>query len=205
MYENIVLGYSGHAFVVIDAALLCKQKVIGYSDFQKATINPYNLPYLGFEKDPAFDKWSEGKGFILGIGDNNIRDQAADLILQKNEILTTVIHPSSIIANNVQVGKGVFISSGAMINPLVELSTAVIINTGSIVEHECKIGKSSHIGPGAVLSGNVTVGEKTFVGANAVIKQGVKIGNNVTIGAGTVVLTDISDGAKIVGNPGYSI
>ncbi|MNE88595.1 putative acetyltransferase EpsM [compost metagenome] len=86
-------------------------------------------------------------------------------------------------------------------NPFTEIGKGVIINSGAVIEHECKVEDFCHIAPGATLLGNVQVGAYSFVGGNAVVKQGVKIGSNVIVGAGAVVLNDIPDNSVVAGNP----
>jgi len=205
MNKQIIIGYSGHAYVVLDAAIKAGLHVIGYTEKKQQVNNPFNLNYIGFEKNKSFREWNSGFKFILGIGDNNIRDSVADLINRKEEKLLSVIHPSAEVALQVEIGNGTFIAAGATINTLAKIGTAVIINTGAIVEHECIIGKSSHIGPGAVLAGNVKIGSRSFIGANAVIKEGITIGDDVIIGAGSVVLKDVENEETVVGNPGRSL
>lgn len=205
MGKQVIIGYSGHAYVVLDAAQKAGLQVIGYAEKEGRTQNPFELEYLGFEGDEDFEGWEKGYGFILGIGNNRIREKVAKLVVSKKKKLESVIHPSADIGSKVEIGEGTFVASGAMISPFVNIGKAVIINTGSLVEHECEIGCYSHIAPGAVLAGNVKVGERSFIGANAVIKEGVEIGNHVIIGAGTVVLNDIPDESKVVGNPGRFI
>lgn len=202
MGKQVIIGYSGHSYVVIDAAEKAGLNVEAYTEKEELTHNPFKLGYFGFENDENFDGWKKGNEFILGIGDNRIRDRVTELIATKKEILRSVIHPSANIGSQVEIDAGTFIAAGAMINPLVEIGKSVIINTGAIVEHECQIGNSVHIAPGAVLAGNVKVGDRSFVGANAVIKEGVEIGKNVIIGAGTVVLNNVQSESKVVGNPG---
>lgn len=198
----ILVGYSGHGIVVAEAALLAGIKLKGYTEIDKAGHNPFDLDYLGFEMDSDFTEWASERDYILGIGDNRIRQKAGNFICSKQKQILNVIHPSASISETRKMGMGNFISKNASINSLVTLDDFCIINTGAIIEHECSIGKSVHIAPGAVLAGNVTIGEFSFIGANAVIKQGVSVGKNVIVGAGTVVLKDIPDDQKVVGNPG---
>jgi len=202
MGRRVIIGYSGHAYVVLDAAEKAGLQVEAYAENKEQTYNPFKLKYLGFEGDINFDGWNEDNEFILGIGNNRIREKVTGLIASKKEKLISVIHPSANIGSYVEIGTGTFVASGAMINSLVRIGTAVIINTGAIVEHECQIGNNTHIAPGAVLAGNVKVGDRAFVGANAVIKEGVEIGNDVIIGAGTVVLNNVQSEQTVVGNPG---
>lgn len=205
MPKQVIIGYSGHSYVVLDAAREAGLNVVAYTENKELSLNPYELEYLGLETDENCKAWEKKFEFILGIGDNRVREKVTELIISKNESIRSVIHPSATIGSIVDIGAGTFIAAGALINPLVKTGKSVIINTGAIVEHECQIGDYVHIAPSAVLAGNVNVGNRSFVGANAVIKEGVTIGKDVIIGAGTVVLKDVESNCKVVGNPGRVI
>lgn len=197
----VLIGYSGHGYVIAEAAKLLQYELTHYCDKVEVAANPYNLAYLGFEADDNFIGWKNFNSYILGLGNNVLRSKAGELVLSKQCLLPVIIHPAASIAGNAVIGKGAFIARNAAVNPLAMVGDFAIINTGAIIEHECIVGKGTHIAPGAVLAGNVTVGSHTFIGANSVIKQGIKIGNNVIIGAGSVVLKDIENGTKLAGNP----
>jgi len=200
--DLILIGYSGHAFVVVETALENGLEIVGYSDKEKSeSEDPYDLLYLGFENDIDFIGWSKKYSFLLGIGDNVLRQKIANLIESKGKSIHTLIHSSASVSKMATIGSGTFINKNVSVNTLVHIGKNVILNTGCIVEHECVLADAVHIAPGAVLAGNVIIGERTFVGANAVIKQGVVIGKDVIIGAGSVVITNIPDGRKVVGNP----
>ena len=203
--EVVLVGYSGHGYVVADATIASNMNLKYYTDKKQITKNHFDLAYLGFEGDLDYKFWEKDYDYILGIGDNLIRRRTADLLISKGLYLLNVVHPSASISHKVQYGIGNFISRNVAVNALVEIGNVCILNTGCIIEHECLIGNGVHIAPGAVLAGNVEIGDNTFVGANSVIKQGVKIGVNVIIGAGSVILNDIADNSKIVGNPGKEI
>lgn len=201
----ILIGYSGHAFVVAETALENGLEIIGYSDKEKSDSDPYNLSYLGFENDIDFIGWSKNASFLLGIGDNALRQKIANLIESKGKSINTLIHSTASVSKMATIGSGTFINKNVSVNALVQIGKNVILNTGCIVEHECVLADAVHIAPGAVLAGNVIIGKRTFVGANAVIKQGVVVGKDVIIGAGSVIINNISDGSKVAGNPGRII
>ncbi|GGF08063.1 acetyltransferase [Flavobacterium limi] len=204
--EVILVGYSGHAFVVAETVLENGFSIVGYSDKEESNSNPYNLTYLGFENESDFIGWTSSEiRFVLGIGDNKLRQNIAKLIEEKGKLTQTIIHKTAQISNNAIIGSGTFINKNVTVNSLVKVGNNVILNTGCIIEHECNLLDAVHIAPGAVLAGNVKVGERSFVGANAVVKQGIIIGKDVVIGAGAVVITNIPDGKKVVGNPGKII
>ncbi|SEE62506.1 acetyltransferase [Polaribacter dokdonensis] len=199
--EIVLVGYSGHGYVVAEAAMSCNMNIKYYSDINKSNNNPYKLKYLGFEKSPSFKGWNKMFSFALGLGDNKLRIDCFNFIKLKGFEIINVKHESASVSNDVCLGTGNFISRNASINSLAVIKDCCIINTGAIIEHECIINKGAHIGPGAVLAGNVEVGVGSFVGGNAFIKQGVKIGRNTIVGAGSVVLKDVPDNVVVYGNP----
>lgn len=203
MLENkiIIIGYSGHGKVVADAALDNGLNIIGYAEQKIIENNPFNLKYLGCEKEETFIGWQLDVDFLIGIGDNSVREKVFKTIIKRGREVKTLKSTTSIISKYSTIGNGTFVSNNVTINANSIIGMNVILNTGCIIEHECNIENSVHVAPGAVLAGNVTIGERSFIGANAVIKQGVVIGKGVIIGAGTVVLQDIPDNMKIVGNP----
>ena len=201
MKEDIVIiGYSGHAYVVCDIIAKSGGNIVGYCDQEEKEINPFNLKYLGRETE--YDL-RNNKVFI-SIGVNSLREKICNN-LDAGVVYARLFHPTAILGDLVTTNMGTMVGANAIINPLVSLGKHCVINTGAIIEHECSIGDFAHIAPGAVLAGNVSVGKRSLVGANAVVKQGVSIGDDVTVGAGSVILNDIPNGATVVGNPGRVI
>lgn len=203
--KNVIIGYSGHAYVVAESYISKGNTLEYYTNLFKVENNPFNLAYLGCETDPNFRGWDMRLAFILGIGDNNLRYKVAQLLLSKSQIIESVIDPNSIFSKSSNIGIGVFASKGVLVNAFSKIGDFTILNTGCIIEHECEISTAVHIAPGAVLAGNVKIGKRSFIGANSVIKQGVEIGDDVIIGAGSVIINNISSNTKIVGNPGRII
>lgn len=195
-----IIGYSGHAFVVLDTAKEVGYDVSYYTEKSNRDQNPFLLEYLGDEGSVYFD-WNLMTAFLLGIGDNQVRYKIGNLILIKNKSLPNVVHPRAVISKLFDMGVGNFIGANVCINAFAKVGNFCILNTGSIIEHECIIHDGAHVAPGTVLAGNVVVGEKSFIGANAVVKQGIIIGENVVIGAGSTVVCDVPDNEIWAGNP----
>ena len=197
----ILIGYSGHGYVVADIAIENQLNLIGYTEKNEFVINPFQLNYLGDEQHDIFFSKYESAEFIIGIGDNYTREEVFNFIKDQGKTIRNLISSSALISGSVKMGEGIFVNRNVTINALAKIGNNVLLNTSCIIEHECVISDSVHVAPGAVLAGNVFVGERSIIGANSVIKQGVNIGKDVIIGAGTVVINDIPDGKKIVGNP----
>jgi len=202
----ILIGYSGHSYVVHGIFDALGKKVIGYFDNQEKSTNPYHLKYFGKETSEQAFTVLKNDEFFIAIGDNAIRQKIYENFAARGCMPVNAIHPSAAIDTTaVLAPHGIMISSNVSVNALSRIGNAVICNTGCIIEHECEVGDFVHIGPGTVLCGNVIVGAGTFVGANAVIRQGVHIGKNCVIGAGAVVIKDVPDNTVVAGNPSRDI
>tara|TARA_B100001059_G_C17822599_1_gene579254 strand:- start:812 stop:1447 length:636 start_codon:yes stop_codon:yes gene_type:complete len=200
--KNIILiGYSGHAYVIADSLNNSNKKIIGYTDTKISKNNPCNLKYLGYEKSDDFKFLNNKFSFFVAVGNNNLRYSISQFMRSKRQTIINVIDNKSVISKDLILGTGIFIAKNVSINSFCKIENDVIINTSAVIDHECIVESGSHIAPGAVLLGNVSVGKKSFIGANSVVKEGVKIGDNVIVGAGSVVLKDVSDNSIIYGNP----
>ena len=199
--KTIIIGYSGHGFVVADAAIACGHNLIGYCDLEEKTINPFKIKFFGNERDLESKYFGKNYQFIIGIGNNNIRNKIFKFLVSKSAKIISIIHPKTIVSSTSKVNFGTFISSNVSVNSLCKIGSNCILNTGSIVEHDCLISDNVHIAPGAVVLGNVKIGEGSFIGAGSIIKEGLVLGKNVIIGAGSLVLKNITDDSLAYGNP----
>jgi sugar O-acyltransferase (sialic acid O-acetyltransferase NeuD family) len=203
----IVLGSGGHAKVLIEALLLQRREVLGYTDPDETLKTVLGLSRLGDDQailkyDPEKLKLVNGVG---SIGSTSTRKRLYDRFRMKGYRFQIVAHPLAIVASDVRLEEGVQIMAGAVVQSGCHLGADTIINTGAVVDHDCEIGAHVHIAPGAVLSGNVRIEEGVHVGAGAIIIQSVVIGERSIIGAGTVVLKDVPSCVTVVGAPGKII
>lgn len=206
LHKGIVLvGYSGHSFVVADILTQLGYRIEGYLDKEPAQNNPFSIPYLGFEGNETVIEKIRGLLVFPSIGDNGVRRKVFEQLISLGFSMPNAISPRANVSIYSNVEEGALICQGVCINAFAKIGRGAIVNTGAIVEHECNIGSFAHIAPGAVLAGNVNVGEGSFVGANSAIKQGVEIGRNVIIGAGSVVINNIADSGTYAGNPARKI
>jgi sugar O-acyltransferase (sialic acid O-acetyltransferase NeuD family) len=191
----IIIGYSGHAWVAIDAFQQAGGQVVGYCEREEKKVNPYKLPFLGSEN---ILKEDQDQAYFVGIGNNTIRKS---VMLKMHRRASIIVHPTAVVATLAKVCDGVLVAARAVINPLAMIGRGAIINTGAIVEHECVVENFAHVAPGAVLAGNVRVGALAFIGAGAVVRQGIAIGAGAIVGAGAVVVKDVPPGITVMGNP----
>lgn len=204
--KNIyLLGYSGHAYVVIDIALSNDYGVKGYFDFFEAKNNPYNLNFLGSETKVDTKLIVKSDIVFPAIGSNKIRKRAIEFIEKNNFSQVYIIDKTASVSLLATINVSSMVGSKAIVNSMSTIGKGCIINSGAIIEHECVIDNFTHVAPGAVLAGNVKVGQNVFIGAGAIIKQGITIGDNAIIGAGAIVIRDVPSNETWVGNPARRI
>lgn len=193
MRQLVIIGASGHGKVVADIA-----KKNGYTDIvfldDDADIRSCGgYPVIGKTKDSEI----MDADLFVAIGNAMIRRR----IMNECGKCVTLIHPSAIIADSVEIGEGTVIMAGAVINPDVKIGKGCIINTCASVDHDCVLGDYVHVSVGAHISGTVRIGEETWIGAGATISNNVSIVAESCIGAGAVVVKDICECGTYIGVP----
>ena len=201
----IIIGAGGNSGVIADIIQKRNEtsgapdEILGFLDDDVSKKSFKGLPVLGtveaarnYENDPEIY-------FINGIGDNIIRKTIAEKYSRLK--YCTLIHPTAIIAGDVQIGEGCAVMPGAIINTGTRLGKGVIINTGAIIEHDNIIGDYVHIASGVTTAGGVSIGELTMLGTGTKVIQNIAIGKNVLAGAGSVIIRDVADSCTVAGVP----
>lgn len=196
----VVLGAGGHAKVVCEVLQDTGYEVIGFLD-DNATLHGtrvFGLPVLGPNELVTNLKVD---GAIVGIGDNAMRQQWFERLVQLGIPLVSAIHPTAVIASDVLLGDGVVLLPNTSLNVSARLGDNIIVNTGGIIGHDCVIESHVHIGPAVTLCGGVCVGIGAFLGAEVVVIPYRSIGANAVVGAGGIVTCDIPERTLAVGLP----
>jgi len=208
-WTTLIVGAGGHGQVVADILLQVSDKQgvgttavesFAFVDDDSTLVGErfLDLPVVGTLDD--LRKLS-AESHVVAIGHNRVRARVHRELLERTSKLLSAVHPSAVVASSAEVGKGVVICAGVVVNPLAELSDGVILNTACTVDHHTHVGPFAHIAPGAHLGGNVTVGEGALVGIGASIVPGVTVGAWAVVGAGAAVSRDVEAGVVVVGVP----
>lgn len=199
----IIIGAGGHARVLFDCLRLQGVNVLGMLDKEGVENGNSDLPIIG--DDSAISEYpSNTVELVNGLGSvGNMKLRTGIFTKFKNlgYCFRNVIHPSAIIAHDCELGEGVQVLAGAVINTGTKIAADTIVNTGAIVDHECIVGSHVHIAPGCTLSGGIHIGDGTHIGTGATIIQGISIGNRALVAAGAVVVKNVPDGEKVMGVP----
>jgi sugar O-acyltransferase (sialic acid O-acetyltransferase NeuD family) len=208
MEEVVIFGAGGHGRVVLDILTQAQSyRPIGFLDNNQKLHSRRvdGLPVLG-DIDDATDVYSRGtRKAIIAIGDNGVRRDIARTVERIGFDIVNAVHPSSRLATNVTLGKGIVIAAGALVCAHTQIGDYAILNTGCIVDHESMIGMATHVCPGVRLAGHVVVESCAFVGIGATVVQNVRIGFEAIVGAGAVVVGDVDPMTTVVGVPARPI
>lgn len=203
----IIIGNGGHASVLVEALIAQGREIIGYTDLEKQSTLT-NLSYLGSDDIIINDYSAEAIELVLGLGTVKVsatRKNLFEYFKSRGFKFANVIHPTAILSPSTQIGQGVQIMAGSILQANVSIGDNSIINTGAIIDHDCEIGKHVHIAPGSTLSGGVRVGSGCHIGTGTSVIQGITIGNETTIGAGSAVVKNIGIGKIAYGVPAKEV
>ena len=199
----IVIGGGGHAKVIIDTLIAQSAIMVGFTDPNPKTDCILGVNWIGDDK--AVYKYSSRHIQLINgigsIGRNGRRGEIFKEFRAQGYFFAKVVHPSAIIASDVELSEGVQIMAGAIIQAGCRIGEDVILNTGVSIDHDCFIGSHVHLAPRATVSGGVQVGDGVHIGPGATIVQGVKLGRGSIIGAGALVLKDVPENVTVIGVP----
>lgn len=196
----VVIGAGGHGRMILDC--LDGRNVVGILD---AGVAPGTMigkvAVIGNDRRLDDAGFINAHAFIVGLGDNALRQRIAQRISKAGGAFAQAVHRSAIIGSRVAIGAGTVIGAGAIVNCDSMIGNHAIVNTGAQIDHDCRIEDGCHICPGSIVAGTVRIGSWSMVGAGTTIINNISIGENTVIGAGAVVIRDIPAGAWAYGNP----
>lgn len=140
-------------------------------------------------------------GCVCAIGTCEIRKRVVERLQETGVNFYNAIHPSVIMSEFVELGKGVIICAGSILTVNIKIGDHVHINLDSIIGHDAVIGKYCTVNPLVAINGNNHLGEGVYVGTGATFIQEVSVGSWSTIGAGSVVIENVPEKVVVVGVP----
>ena len=139
--------------------------------------------------------------FICAIANIEIKKEIIKKLKQYNANFINLIHPSSRLHNNTNLGEGIIIADNSTISCDCFISDFVTINSSVCIGHDVKIGKFSNIYSFVFLGGNVIVSDEVSIYTRATIIPKITIGENSTIGACSLVIRNVKENQTVFGIP----
>lgn len=135
-----------------------------------------DLPFLGDEELIPKLILNGIDGFIIGVGNINLKEEIFYKFEKKGLKPVSAISKYAKIFPGTKIGKGSTIGNSCIISSNVKIGNNTFVGTNSIIEI------------GVEISNNCKVGSNVFIGADA------KIGKNVNIGVSSTILTNCKVG-----------
>lgn len=196
----IIIGASGHGRVVADIAIKMNNwENIAFLDDDDTVKTCMGFKVIGKTSDSF--TYKDKADFFIAIGNNSVREKVQEALISEGLNVVSLIHPSSIIGNDVEIGIGTVIMAGVVINSATRIGKGCIINTSSSLDHDNAIEDYVHISPGARLAGTVKAGRGSWIGIGSVVSNNVNICSGCKVGAGAVVVKDITEPGTYFGVP----
>jgi len=198
----LILGAGGCAKEVFFVCIACKRKVVGFAEenLGKTKKEMYSLPIFdinGIEKG-----FKRGEIELVAAIGSPARKRVISKMKEKGfAFVEKLVHPSVIMAANVEIGEGSVICPGTVMESDIKIGQHVLVNMSCTIAHDCMIEDFATISPGCNLAGNVSIGKKSFIGAGTTIIEKKSIGENSIIGAMACVIDNIPSFTLAVGVP----
>lgn len=142
---------------------------------------------------------------VCSIGECETRKRIVEDINEIGILFHNAIHPSVVIKDFVELGKGIVIQAGAILAVNSKIGNHVHINFNSTIGHDAVIHDYCTISPQVAINGFNVLEEGVYVGTGASFIQDIKVGRWSTIGAGASVIRDIPERVTAVGVPAKAI
>ncbi len=207
MIEIVIIGSGGFGREVLDVFHACNQvnqtyDILGFvvdQEFGSPGTIVNGKPILG-----GFDWLERNAGHvkvICGVGAPQERYRLVSSAKNLGCEFTTVIHPSVIMTDWIEMGVGNVITAGCTLTNQIKLGDHVHLNLGCTIGHDVVIESFVTTAPGVHVSGNVKIGQGASIGTGVNIIEKVTIKDWATVGAGAAVISDVPPNATVVGVP----
>ena len=197
----LILGAGGHAKVVIELLRASGQAVAGLIDVDATPREVLGVPVIGDDDNLEGLRRSGLELAFVALGDNALRYRLGRRLATFDFRLVNAISPAAIVSPSAQIGVGVAMMGGVVVNADTRIADLAIVNTGARIDHDCVLGEACHIAPGAVLTGDVHVDRLAFLGAACSVIPGMRIGESAVVGAGACVTSHIPSHTLAIGVP----
>lgn len=201
-----VLGIGHNTPVFIDLALACGYTISGLYHYNDERTGEYDhgMKIIGSFEDLFSLKSLSGMEFLLTMGDNEIRTQLSDRIINKGGKVPTLIHPSAVISVFATISPvGVYISPFTYVQADSSIGSNTVLLSHVNISHTTKIGNSCFIAGGATVGAYTIVNDFVFIGQGALSISGKvrNIGTHAYIGARALMTRDVPAYSLVAGSP----
>jgi len=208
--EIYALGVGRNTPVILDLALACGYTIPGlyhYNSERTGEID-HGFKIIGSFDDLFNNQNLEGKSFLLTMGDNKIRTELSNRIIELGGNVPSLIHPTAVISAFAKIS-----DIGVYIGPFTYVQADSTIGSNTVLLSHVNISHTTHIGNSSFVAGCSTIGAYTEVGDFVFVGQGAlsisskvkTIGDGAYIGARSLLTKDVPANSVVAGSPAQVI
>ena len=197
MNNLVIIGAGGFGREVFNLAVHCNEvnnnlKIKGFIDDNIAALDNFKgyPPILSSIKGYKIEK---DDVFVCAIGNIQLKKDLCLHIIELGGTFISLIHPSSRINQNANIGNGVLVFMNTNISNDCFIDDYVTIQGYVGLGHDTMIGKWSHINTYSFTGGGVRIGEEVLLNTRSTILPNVKICSKTIVGACSLVVRNIKE------------
>ena len=201
----VLIGGGGHASDVLHVveainAVRPTYRVVGLLDDAEIDCRRFSVrgvAHLG----PVDDLIEYDAVYVVCLGWPWTRSEVARRIADRGRPAPPIVHPSADIGVGVELGPGSVVLGPAHLSPFARFGDHAVVSYLVSIGHDTTFGDYASVMPNAAVAGDVTAGNRVLVGAASAVREGIHLAHDVRVGAGAVVVSDVPEGATVVGVP----
>jgi acetyltransferase-like isoleucine patch superfamily enzyme len=179
--DAFIYGNQSYAALVAGLAKQAGYKILGHID--------------DFGKDPKLQYQSLRSRILdlkasvfLGIGykDLGARMKLLETLLRDEISLPNLVHPTAVVAADVQLGQGNVLMALSMVDSFSKLGDGNVLWPQAAINHDGKVGSNNFFSPASCISGFCEIGDSCFVGSNATVVDNCKVPSRSFVKAGSL-------------------
>lgn len=143
--------------------------------------------------------------FICAIGDPFYKKKYIAQIQEKGGEFISLIHPTTIMHENVTLGQGVIIQPNCLISDHVELGDFVTVQSYSTLGHDTVIKAYGHMSAYTFTGGGAILEEGVLTGTRSTILPRIKVDQYAMVGACSFATKNVPAFTTVFGVPAVAI
>ncbi|MFB9274552.1 acetyltransferase [Cohnella cellulosilytica] len=177
-----------------------KWKVKGFIDDNLNSLNAYNIDVPVVSRITGYQP-DLNEVFVCAIAKPDIRLKITADLENKGAEFVNIIHPTSVIGGNNQIGTGNILCPYSVITTNVTIGNHVIVNLHSSIGHDVVIEDGVTLSAHCDITGFVQLEKGVFLGSGARLLPSARAEQFSVIGAGCVVLKHVKAHKTVFGVP----
>lgn len=206
MKDIYALGVGHNTPVFLDLAIACGYTIKGLYHYNSQRTGEIDHGYriIGSFEDLFALGDLTGMNFLLTMGDNKVRTDISNRIIQHGGDVPSMTHPTAVISSFAKVS-----NIGVYISPYTYVQADSSIGDNTVLLSHVNISHTTHIGKSCFIAGGATIGAYTEIDDFVFVGQGVlsisakvrHIGHHAFIGARSLLTRSVPPNVVVAGSP----